>query len=637
MLRGAARALGAAAAASQRPLAALLHQASAAGTTGASRGISASTSRQEALADDERDRMHFDLLIVGAGPAGLAAALRFRQLGAARGRDLSVAVIEKAAEVGGHTLSGAVLQPTALDELLPDWRDDAACPVAAVPATADRFYWLSRRRALSLPTPPQMQNKGNYVVSLSEVVRWLGARAEAAGAEVLPGFAAARLAYAPDGSVRGVVTGDAGVGRDGRPRPGQFAPGALLTAGATLLAEGCRGSLTGEAERRFGLRAAADPQTYALGVKEVWELAPERRRPGEVVHTVGWPLPFSVYGGGWAYHGAAGRLSLGLVTALDFADPSLSPFEEFQQLKRHPLIARLLESGTCLQYGARALVEGGLQALPRLAFPGGALVGDAAGTLVVPKIKGSHTAMKSGALAAEAAFDVLAAMASTEGRGARRGAPPADLAAYEPALRASWAGAELAAARNVRPGFHLFRGLAGGLAHAAVDTYLLRGAAPWTLRQRRADHEALRPAAAFPAPRAYPRPDGVTTFDLPTSLHRSGTAHAHDQPSHLRLLNPKLPEELNWKVYGGPEARYCPAGVYEWVDADAPSAERAGGGGAAAAAPGAAVGPTSRAAKRLQVNAQNCLHCKACDVKDPAQNIRWATPEGGGGPRYTLT
>ncbi|KAK9836020.1 hypothetical protein WJX81_006596 [Elliptochloris bilobata] len=542
--------------------------------------------------------MEYDVCIVGAGPAGLSAAIRLKQRCSEEGKDLSVCVVEKGAEVGAHILSGNVLEPRALDELLPDWRTQGAPLTTA--ATDDRLYLLTEKRALRLPTPPQMRNKGNFVVSLSKLVRWLGAKAEEAGVEVLPGFAAAELLTTRAGAVAGVATGDVGLAKDGS-RKDTFASGVELRARATLLAEGCRGSLSEEAMRRFGLRDNTDPQTYALGLKEVWEVRPEVHVPGQVLHTVGYPLDHSVYGGSFLYHMSDNRIALGLVVALDYRDPYLNPFQEFQRWKAHPRIRRLLEGGTCVQYGARTLNEGGLQSIPQLAFPGGALIGCGAGFLNVPKIKGTHTAMKSGMLAADAAFDALTSGAAAAGM-------PADLAAYEPALRESWVGEELEKVRNIRPGFRF--GLYPGLAHAAVDTYLLRGRAPWTLRQRHADHEALRPAAEF-APRSYPAPDNEVTFGMADSLFRSGTNHGHDEPAHLRLLNPGVPSVINLPVYAGPESRYCPAGVYEYV------AGEVGG-------------------ERLQINAQNCLHCKACDVKDPLQNIRWTVPEGGGGPAYNV-
>eukprot|EP00887_Chlorella_sp_A99_P007481 scaffold2.g7481.t1 len=549
---------------------------------------------------------------------------------AEKGSEVSVCVLEKGAEVGAHTLSGNVLEPRALDELLPDWRNDPDCPIkvqaikpACPPAGAAAgegerlprgctFYFFSRRRAVRLPTPPQMRNKGNYVISLSETVRWLGSKAEELGVEIYPGFAGSNLLLSRDGAaIQGVQarggkgrapggedagsgTNDVGVARDGR-RKSSFQRGMALRARATLLAEGCRGSLSEEAIQRFGLRqrAGAAPPTYALGIKEVWEVAPEKHRPGTVWHGVGWPLPWDVYGGSWVYHWDENRVSLGLVVALDYANPHMNLFQEFQQLKRHPAIASLLDGGTCLQ--ARHAHAAGSERLP----PKSALQ---------PRW-GTHTAMKSGMLAAEATHAALAAVPA----GGRR---PLDLSSYEAALQKSWVHEELHRARNIRPSFGLGAGLWGGIAYSAVDTYLLRGGAPWTLRHRHADHEALRPAAQS-APIDYPRPDGVLTFDLPTSLFRRalagvGVVQSHS-PCHGRLRNPKIPAAVNLPIYGGPEARYCPAGVYEYVT-DGPDGE-----------------------PRLQINAQNCLHCKACDIKDPTQNIRWTCPEGGGGPAYTVT
>ncbi|KAI3438297.1 hypothetical protein D9Q98_000731 [Chlorella vulgaris] len=564
---------------------------------------SASSIDSELGTQDERESMHFDLLVVGAGPAGLSAAIKFKQMGKQQGQDLSVCVIEKGAELGAHILSGNVLQPTALDELLPEWRQDEACPIKQ-PATASRFYYLGRRWALRLPNPPQMKHKGNYVVSLSEVVRWLGQKAEDLGVEIFPGFGGAKVVYGPSGDVHGVQTNDVGVAKDGSLKDSHI-PGMALTARATLFAEGCRGSLSQHVMKRFGLReqAGAQPQTYALGVKEVWEIDPAKHRPGLVVHTVGHPLPWDVYGGSWIYHMPNNRVSLGLVTALDYSNAYLSPYQEFQQWKRHPMVTKLLQGGTCLQYGARSLNEGGWQSIPALSFPGGALVGDAAGFLNVPKIKGTHTSMKSGMLAAEAAFNAMVKAPA----GSRA---PLDLSAYGTSLRNSWVDTELHRERNIRPSFGLGGGLWGGLAYSAVQTYLLRGKEPWTLRHRYADHEKLKLAADC-TPREYPKPDGEITFDINTSLYRSQTNHEHDQPSHLKLVNPKLPEVVNLPMYDGPEQRYCPAGVYEWP-----------------------VGDDGR--RHLQINAQNCLHCKACDIKDPLQNIRWTVPEGGGGPSYTV-
>jgi electron-transferring-flavoprotein dehydrogenase len=535
----------------------------------------------------ERETMAFDVVIVGAGPAGLAAAIRLKQLAPAA----SVCVVEKGGEVGAHILSGAVIEPRALGELLPDWAERGA-PLTT-PVREDRFLFLTASRAWKLPTPPQMHNEGNYIVSLGDVCRWLAQQAEAVGVEIYPGFGAAELLEA-DGRIIGVATGDMGIGRDGAPGP-NYAPGMELHAAYTLFAEGCRGSLTKQLIARYQLREGRDPQTYAIGIKELWEIPPARHRPGLVEHSVGWPLDRATYGGSFLYHWGENLVSYGFVVALDYANPFLSPFEEMQRLKTHPALRGHFEGGRRLSYGARALNEGGLQSIPKLTFPGGALIGCAAGFLNVPKIKGSHTAMKSGMLAAEAVAEALS------------GDRPAEPSAYEAKLRASWVWEELAAARNIRPAFARL-GLYGGLAYAGLDTYVLRGRAPWTLHHPHADHESLTPAAQA-TPIAYPKPDGVLTFDRLSSVFISNTNHEENQPAHLRLTDPARAVAVNWTTYRSPETRYCPAGVYEIVGAET-------------------------AAPRLQINAQNCVHCKSCDIKDPTQNITWVTPEGGGGPNY---
>jgi electron-transferring-flavoprotein dehydrogenase len=539
----------------------------------------------------DRESMEYDLVIVGAGPAGLSAAIRAKQAAAAEGREISVCVLEKGAEVGAHILSGAVLEPRALDELLPDWASLGA-PLRTR-AGEDRFLFMTERRSFRLPTPPQMRNHGNWIISLGAFCRWLAEQAEALGVEIYPGFAAAEVLI-EDGRVTGVITGEMGVAKDGTRKP-DWQPGMELRAPYTLFAEGCRGSLTKTLERRFGLRDENRPQTYAIGIKELWEVPARSHRPGFILHSVGWPLSPDTYGGSFLYHWGENLMSYGFVIGLDYPNPYLSPFEEMQRFKTHPDIAPFFKDARRIGYGARALNEGGLQAIPRLVFPGGALIGCAAGFLNVPKIKGTHTAMKSGMLAAEA---VVAALAAED--------RPALLEAYPRALEASWVWAELSAARNIRPAFARF-GLWGGLAYSALDTYILRGRAPWTFSHHR-DHESLKPASVA-KPIAYPKPDGVLTFDRLSSVFLSNTNHAEDQPVHLRLADPDRAISVNWERYRSPETRYCPAGVYEIVGAE-------------------------EGKPKLVINAQNCVHCKTCDIKDPTQNITWVTPEGGGGPVY---
>jgi electron-transferring-flavoprotein dehydrogenase len=537
----------------------------------------------------ERESMEFDVLVVGAGPAGLAAAIRLKQVSP----DLTVCVVEKGSEVGAHTLSGAVVEPRALDELIPDWREDP--PALATPATEDSFVYLTEARAFRLPTPPQMHNHGNYIVSLGNVCRWLGARAEALGVEIYPGFAASETII-EEGRVRGVVAGVMGITRDGEEGP-NFQPGMELRASYTLFGEGCRGSLTKKLEAEFGLRAEAQPQTYALGIKELWEIPKERHTPGKVWHSLGWPLKSDTYGGAWLYMFGENLVSIGFVVGLDYPNTWLSPFDEFQRFKTHPEVRKMLEGGKRVAYGARALNEGGFQSIPRLVFPGGALIGDGAGFLNVPKIKGTHTSMKSGMLAAEAAAAALA-------QGAE--AAPAVLDAYPAALKASWVWPELEQVRNIRPGFAKW-GLLGGMANAALETYVTRGKSPWTMAHHR-DHKATKPADQCEKI-AYPKPDGVLTFDRLSSVFLSNTNHEEDQPAHLKLRDPSLWRPVNWDRFRSPESRYCPAAVYEAVGAE-------------------------EGEPRLVINAQNCVHCKTCDIKDPDQNIDWCTPEGAGGPNY---
>ncbi|MCH7554456.1 MAG: electron transfer flavoprotein-ubiquinone oxidoreductase [Proteobacteria bacterium] len=538
----------------------------------------------------ERESMEYDVVIVGAGPSGLACAIRLKRLAQEQGREVAVCVLEKGAEVGAHILSGAVIETRALDELLPDWADRGA-PLNT-PAIDDRFLFLTERRSYRLPTPPQMNNHGNYIISLGNLARWLGEQAEALGVEIYPGFAAAEVLYDEAGRVRGVATGDMGIGRDGQPKP-SHEPGIELIARYTLFAEGCRGSLTKQLFERFDLRRGVDPQTFGIGIKELWEVSPDRHRPGRIVHSVGWPLDSSTYGGSFLYHLEDNQVAVGFVIGLDYENPHLSPFDEFQRFKTHPAIRPTFAGGRRIAYGARAINEGGLQSIPKLVFPGGALIGCTAGFLNVPKIKGTHTAMKSGMLAADAVMDALG------GDGAK------DLDSYPEALARSWIHDELHKVRNIRPSFHY--GLWAGIAYSGVDTYLLRGRAPWTFHHR-PDHEGLKDKSAA-RPIDYPKPDGEVSFDKNSSVYLSGVMHEEDQPVHLKLADEAVAVEVNLARYGGPEARFCPAGVYEFVAA-------VGGG------------------QRLQINAQNCVHCKTCDIKDPTQNITWTTPEGGGGPNY---
>ncbi len=544
-----------------------------------------------------RDSMEFDVVIVGGGPAGLSAAIRFGQLAAESGRETSVCVVEKGSEIGAHILSGAVVDPRALNELIPDWKDRGA-PLNT-PAAEDRFVFLTAKHAFRLPTPPQMNNHGNYVVSLGNVTRWLGEQAEALGVEIFPGFAAAEVLYDADGRVKGIATGDMGLDKHGVPGP-NHQPGVELLGRFTLFAEGCRGSLSKRLIEHFDLARDCDPQTYGIGIKELWDVDPARHAPGRILHTIGWPLDSDTYGGSFLYHLENNQVAVGFIVGLDYRNPYLSPFDEFQRFKNHPTIRPTFEGARRVAYGARALNEGGLQSIPELAFPGGALIGASAGFMNVPRIKGSHTAMKSGMAAAEAVFAALDKNGDKNGDGA--GAVPD---AYPESLKRSWVWEELHRARNIRPAFRF--GLWGGIAYSALDTYVFRGRAPWTFHHRHADHETLAEAAAA-TPIDYPKPDGVVTFDKLSSVSLSGTNHEEGQPCHLVLRDKGRAERVNLPLYDGPEQRFCPAGVYEFVD---------GGEG-----------------PQLQINAQNCVHCKTCDIKDPGQNIDWAVPEGGGGPNY---
>ena len=543
----------------------------------------------------EREAMEYDVLIVGGGPAGLGAAIRLKQLAAEKGSDINVCLIEKGSEIGAHILSGAVMDPRALTELFPDWRERGAPLKAAV--SEDRFLILKEEGASQVPNwllPDCFQNHGNYVISLGNLCRWLGQQAESLGVEIYPGFAGAEILYNEDGSVKGVATGDMGILKDGS-QGHAFQRGMELHAKYTLFAEGCRGHLGKQLEAKFNLRDGSDPQTYGIGIKELWEIDPAKHKEGLVMHTGGWPLDPDTYGGGFLYHMEDKQVSIGFVTGLGYANPWLSPYEEFQRMKTHPEIRRFLEGGKRISYGARAITAGGLQSLPKLTFPGGVLVGDDAGFLNASRIKGSHCALKTGTLAAEAAFDAVTAGRTSD-----------ELSAYPEAFRNSWLYEELHKARNFKP--WMSKGLVMGSLMFGIDQIVFRGKAPWTLRNH-ADHSKLQKAADC-KPIAYPKPDGVITFDRLSSVFLSNTNHEEDQPSHLTLKDATVPIRVNLALYDAPEQRYCPAGVYEIVRDETGNNPR------------------------LQINAQNCVHCKTCDIKDPTQNIVWVVPQGGDGPNY---
>jgi electron-transferring-flavoprotein dehydrogenase len=543
--------------------------------------------------DTPRESMEYDVVIVGAGPAGLSAAIKLKQLAIAKGNDISVCVLEKGGELGAHILSGAVMDPVALTELFPNWNELKAPLNTKV--SEDRVLFLTEKNSFKVPDwmlPDCFKNHGNYIVSLANFVRWLGKQAESLGVELFPGFPAAEILYNDDGSVKGVATGNMGVGRDGTPTS-NFQPGMELHAKYTLFAEGSRGHLGKQLMVKYQLNKDKDPQTYGIGIKELWEIDPKKYKPGLVVHSTGWPL-MGQYSGSFLYHLEGNTVAVGYVVGLGYENPYISPFEEFQRYKTHPAIRSFFEGGKRISYGARAITAGGLSSLPKLTFPGGALIGCDAGFLNMSRLKGSHAAIKSGILAADAAFKAIA-----EGR------QHDELTAYSQTFNQSWLHDELYVARNVKS--LLKRGIYGSLL-VWLDQMIMRGKAPWTLHNNKADHECLKPASQF-TPIVYPKPDNKLTFDRLSSVYISNTNHEENQPVHLTLRDPSVPVNINLTTYAGPEQRYCPAGVYEFEK-------------------------SADDLNRLQINSQNCVHCKTCDIKDPTQNIVWVTPEGGGGPNY---
>jgi electron-transferring-flavoprotein dehydrogenase len=543
-----------------------------------------------------REVMDYDVVIVGGGPAGLSAAIRIKQQAQQSGQDISVCILEKGSEIGAHIVSGAVMDPRALTELIPNWK--ALGAPLNTPVTEDRFVFLTEKKAYQTPAwllPKSFQNHGNYIISLSNVARWLGQQAESLGVDIFPGFAASEILYNENGAVKGVATGNMGVGRDGQATSG-FTLGMALHAKYTLFAEGARGHLGKQLIAHYKLDAGKDPQTYALGIKEVREIDPKLHQPGLVMHSAGWPLNNATYGGAFLYHLENNQVAVGYVVGLAYENPYLSPFEEFQRYKTHPEIRKFFENGKRLSYGARAITAGGLQSLPKLVFPGGALIGCDAGFLNVPRIKGSHAAIKSGMLAADAVCDALKHTRSHD-----------ELTSYVAAFEASWLKEELHKARNFKP--LMSKGLIQGTLLAGLDQVVLKGKAPWTWHHKHADHTCLKPAKEC-QPIIYPKPDGKLSFDKLSSVFLSNTNHTEDQPIHLTLKDSSVPVNINLALYDGPEARFCPAGVYEYVQSESDTPQ-------------------------LQINAQNCVHCKTCDIKDPTQNIVWVVPEGGGGPNYS--
>ncbi|XP_060531931.1 electron transfer flavoprotein-ubiquinone oxidoreductase, mitochondrial isoform X2 [Cylas formicarius] len=542
-----------------------------------------------------------DILIVGGGPAGMSAAIRAKQLAEKDGKDIRVCVVEKASQVGGHILSGAVIQPTALAELFPDWQERGA-PLNT-PVNDDKFSFLTANSRIPIPVLPgtPMYNHGNYIVRLGHFVQWLGEQAEAMGVEVYPGYAASEILYHPDGSVKGIATNDVGIAKDGSPKA-NFERGMELHAKCTIFAEGCHGHLSKQLINRFNLRKSSEHQTYGIGLKELWEINPEKHKPGRVEHSIGWPLDKNTYGGSFLYHlnEPTPLIAVGFVVGLDYTNPYISPFKEFQRFKHHPSVKHYFEDGTRVSYGARALVEGGFQSIPKLTFPGGCLVGCAAGFINLPKIKGTHNAMKSGMLASESVYGAIF--------GEKQKTESFEPYSYEESFKNSWIWKELKAVRNIRPSFHTPLGLYGGLLYSGFSV-LIGGREPWTFKHGDPDYKRLKPAKDCKQIE-YPKPDGKISFDLLTSVALTGTNHEGDQPAHLTLKDDSVPVNRNLKIFDGPEARFCPAGVYEFVPLE------------------------SGEGKRLQINAQNCIHCKTCDIKDPSQNINWVVPEGGGGPAY---